>query len=176
MAEPDRSARPTGTVTFLFTDVEGSTRLWEQQRDVMRVAFPRQEAILRGAIAAHHGYAYKMIGDGFQAAFPSAHAALAAALDAQRELAAQDWGALGVLRVRMALDSGVVEERGDDYVGPLLNRLGRLLAAAHGSQVLLSNAAAELARTDLPPDVTLQPLGTYRLRDLAQPEPIVQAV
>jgi predicted ATPase/class 3 adenylate cyclase/transcriptional regulator with XRE-family HTH domain len=173
--QAELTERPTGTVTFLFTDIEGSTRLWEQQRAAMHKAFPRQEALLRDAMAAHGGYVYKMIGDAFQVAFATANDALAAALEAQSRLAAEDWGALGALRVRMALDSGMAEERADDYVGPLLNRLGRLLAAAHGGQVLLSSAAAELARTNLPPGVTLTALGSYHLKDLQQPEAIYQA-
>src|SRR5262249_50206783 len=129
---------PTGTVTFLFTDIEGSTRLWEQYPDLMPAAFQRHEAILRQAIARAGGYAYKMVGDAFQAAFATARSTLAAAVAAQRALVAEDWGAIGPLRVRMALDSGVVEERGDDYVGPLLNRTARLLATGYGGQILAS--------------------------------------
>ena len=95
-------ALPTGTVTFLFTDIEGSTKLWEHQHDLMQEAFRRHEAILRQAIAAHGGYAYKMIGDAFQAAFQTAPDALLAALAAQQALAAEPWGAIGEVRVRMA--------------------------------------------------------------------------
>jgi hypothetical protein len=127
--------RPSGTVTFLFTDIAGSTRLWEQHPDLMPAAFQRQEAILRQAITDHSGYAYKMIGDAFQAAFATAPQALAAALAAQRALAAEDWGAIGPLWMPMALDSGTVEERGDDYIGPLLNRTARLLATGYGGQI-----------------------------------------
>src|SRR3989338_5996368 len=97
---------PTGTVTFLFTDIEGSTQLWEQQAEWMRGAFARHEAILRRAIAAHGGYAYKMIGDAFQIAFSTAPDGLRAALEAQRGLAAEPWGEPGPLRVRMALHTG----------------------------------------------------------------------
>src|SRR6478735_5994124 len=96
--------RPTGTVTFLFTDIEGSTRLWGTDPKAMQLAHGRQEAIVRGAIEANEGYAYKMIGDAFQAAFATAPHALAAALMAQRALGAEDWGAIGSLRVRMAID------------------------------------------------------------------------
>jgi predicted ATPase/class 3 adenylate cyclase len=168
--------RPTGTVTFLFTDIEGSTRLWERYSAEMPAAFQRQEAILRQAIADHEGYAYKMIGDAFQAAFATAPAALAAALAAQRSLAAEDWGPIEPLRVRMALDAGVVEERGDDYVGPLLNRTARLLAAGHGGQILLSAAAHELVSGQLPHGAALRDLGIHRLKDLTRPEPIFQVV
>jgi predicted ATPase/class 3 adenylate cyclase/DNA-binding CsgD family transcriptional regulator len=170
------AARPTGTVTFLFTDIEGSTARWEHAPAQMAVAFRRHEAILRHAIASHGGYAYKMIGDAFQAAFATAPAALAAALAAQRALAAEAWGAIAPLRVRMALDSGVVEERGDDYVGPLLNRTARMLAAGHGGQILLSAVAKELLGSQLPPAVHLRDLGIHRLKDLIRPEPIFQVV
>src|SRR4051794_29479691 len=120
---------PSGTVTFLFTDIEGSTLRWERSRSEMRQAHARQEAILRDAIASNGGYAYKMIGDAFQAAFPTAPQALQAALDAQRALQAETWGEGGDLLVRMALHTGITEERESDYVGPILNRVARLLAA-----------------------------------------------
>jgi predicted ATPase/class 3 adenylate cyclase/DNA-binding XRE family transcriptional regulator len=170
------TTRPSGTVTFLFTDIEGSTRLWEQHPDLMQAAFRQQEALLRQAIAAHGGYAYKMIGDAFQAAFATASAALDAAVAAQRALYAAAWSTPRPLRVRMALDSGVVEERGDDYVGPLLNRTARLLAAGHGGQILLSAAARELVRGHLPPDITVRDLGAHRLKDLTHSEQIFQVV
>jgi class 3 adenylate cyclase len=128
--------RPTGTVTFLFTDIEGSTERWERHASWMAAAPARHEAILREAIAAHGGWAYKQVGDAFQAAFQTAPAALAAAVSAQQALAAEPWGEPGPLRVRMALHSGTAEERADDYVGPLLNRVARLLAAGHGGSCL----------------------------------------
>jgi len=107
--------RPTGTVTFLFTDIEGSTRHWEANSVAMHEAFAYQEAIIRNAIEANGGYSYKMIGDAFQAAFPTALQALQAAIDAQRALHSQMWPAeTGELKVRMALHTGVTEERGDD--------------------------------------------------------------
>src|SRR5918997_4437095 len=99
---------PTGTVTFLFTDIEGSTTRWEHQPELMQAAFRRHEAILRQAITAHHGYAYKMIGDAFQAAFQTAPSALAASVDAQRALAVESWQTHAPLRVRMALHTGTV--------------------------------------------------------------------
>ncbi len=166
--------RPTGTVTFLFTDIEGSTRRWEQQPAAMAAAFAQQETLLRQAIAFHGGYTYKQIGDGFQAAFQTAPAALAAALAAQHALHTADWGAGGLLQVRMALHTGTTEERADDYVGPLLNRAARLLAAAHGGQVLLTAATYELVRDVLPPQVALRDLGEHRLRDLIRPEHVFQ--
>jgi predicted ATPase/class 3 adenylate cyclase len=170
------TARPSGTVTLLFTDIEGSTRLWEQHPDLMPTAFQRQEAILREAIASHGGYAYKMTGDRFQAAFATAPQALAAAVAAQRALATEDWGAIESLRVRMALGSGVVEERGDNYVGLLLNRTAQLLANGYGNQILLSAAARELVWNQLPPGVSLRDLGAHQLKDITRPEPIFQVV
>jgi class 3 adenylate cyclase len=119
------NTHPTGTVTFLFTDIEGSTERWERHGAWMAAAHARHEAILREAIAAHGGWAYKQIGDAFQAAFQTAPAALAASVAAQQALAAEPWGEPGPLRVRMALHSGAAEERADDYVGPLLNRVAR---------------------------------------------------
>src|SRR5688572_30420217 len=168
--------RPSGTVTFLFTDIEDSTKLWERQRSLMQAAFSRQEAILRQATAANSGYAYKMIGDAFQVAFPTAPQALQAALDAQRALHAEEWGEIGEIRVRMALHSGVTEERGDDYVGPALNRAARLMSAGHGGQVLLSEVTSGLVREQLPHGVTLREMGEHRLKDLTQPERIFQVV
>jgi predicted ATPase/class 3 adenylate cyclase/DNA-binding CsgD family transcriptional regulator len=167
---------PSGTVTFLFTDIEGSTSLWEHDPQAMQRAFARQEAIVREAMAAHGGYVYKMVGDAFQVAFSTASAALAAALAAQRVLHAEPWGPVGVLRVRMALHTGVTEERGDDYVGPELNRIARLLSAGHGGQVLLSGATADLVRDHLPEGVTLRDLGQHTLRGLVRAEHVYQAV
>ena len=166
--------RPSGTVTFVFTDIEGSTQLWEHHRPEMQHAFDRQEAIIRTAMAAHEGTIYKMIGDAFQVAFSTAPQALSAVLEAQRNLQTEDWGKIGKLNVRMALHPGVTEEREDDYVGPALNRVARLLSAGHGGQVLVSQAGYDLLRDDLPPGVTLRSLGEYLLKDLVQPDHIYQ--
>ena len=165
---------PTGTVTFLFTDIEGSTLWWESHPEWMRDAFVRQELILRAAAAKHGGYVYKMIGDAFQIAFDTAQAALQATIDAQRALHAQSWGEFGPLRIRMALHTGVTEERGDDYVGPVLNRLGRLLSVSQGGQILVSQATHELVYDSLPEGVQLEDLGTHRLKDLIRAEHIYQ--
>jgi predicted ATPase/class 3 adenylate cyclase/DNA-binding NarL/FixJ family response regulator len=168
------STPPSGTVTFLFTDIEGSTSLWERDPEAMQRASARQEAIVREAMAAYGGYVYKMIGDAFQVAFSTATAALAAAVVAQRALHTEPWGSIGVLKVRMALHTGVTEERGDDYVGPDLNRIARLLSAGHGGQVLLSQATADLVRDHLPEGTSLRDLGEHPLRDLFRPERIYQ--
>src|SRR5436190_6346533 len=167
---------PGGTVTFLFTDIEGSTKRWEHDPRAMQVAHARHEAILRHAIQANGGYAYKMIGDAFQAAFSTAPQALQAALDAQRALHAQSWGEAGELRVRMGIHTGITEEREDDYVGPLLNRVARLMSAGHGGQVLISMATEELVRDHLPEGATLRDMGEHRLKDLTRPEHIFQLV
>jgi predicted ATPase/class 3 adenylate cyclase len=166
---------PTGTVTFLFTDIEGSTRLWETHPEQMELAFPRQETLLRQGILAHHGYPYKMIGDAFQAAFSSALDALDAALEIQHGLSVEPWGETPI-RVRMALHTGVTEERGDDYVGPVLNRLARLLVAGYGGQILLTQATADLLIDQLPAGVLLKDLDTHNLKDLVRPEHIYQVV
>ena len=120
---------PSGTVTFLFTDLEGSTALWEHQSEAMRLALARHDALVRAAIAEHGGHVVKTMGDAFHAAFRDAPAALAAAIDAQRRLGAEAWGETGALRVRMALHTGAAEERDGDYYGPPLNRAARLMSA-----------------------------------------------
>jgi predicted ATPase/class 3 adenylate cyclase len=165
---------PSGTVTFLFTDIEGSTFWWEAHPEWMRDAFVRQETILRALAKKHGGYVYKMIGDAFQIAFETAQAALQATIEAQRLLHTEPWGEFGPLRIRMALHTGVTEERGDDYVGPVLNRLGRLLSVSHGGQILVSQATYDLVYESLPAGVDLQDLGAHRLKDLIRAEHIYQ--
>ena len=165
---------PSGTVTFLFTDIEGSTFKWDLQPEWMSHAFTRQETILREIAAAHGGYVYKMIGDAFQIAFDTAVSALNAAIHAQQALQTEPWGDYGPLRVRMALHTGMTEEREDDYVGPLLNRLARLLDVSQGGQILLSQATYELVCDFLPEGVGLRDMGVHRLKDLSRPEHIYQ--
>ena len=167
---------PTGTVTFLFTDIEGSTQLWERHPEAMRAALARHDAILRCAVETHGGAVFKTVGDACYAAFATAPGALAATLNAQRTLVAEPWGATGPLRVRMALHTGTTDERDGDYFGPPLNRLARLLATGHGGQVLLSDATQPLVRDSLPTAVSLRDLGTHRLKDLTQPEHIYQVI
>ena len=143
----------------------------------MQAALARPEALMTQAIQSHGGYAYKMIGDAFQAAFPTAPQALQAALDAQRTLRSERWPLeTGEVKVRMALHTGVTEERRDDYVGPALNRAARLLSVGHGGQVLLTLATQQLVRDNLPPGVTLRDMGEQRLKDLTQPEHVFQVV
>src|SRR5918994_1610127 len=142
---------PSGTVTFLFTDIEGSTERWEQDRSAMAEAVDRHIDLLRQAVETHGGVPFKGVGDAVQAAFPAAPQAVAAALTAQRALLVEDWGALGPIRVRMALHAGAAEpdDRGD-YLAPALNRLSQILATGHGGQVLLSLAVHQLAQDVLP--------------------------
>jgi len=166
------AALPSGTVAFLFTDVEGSTRRWESAPAAMSAALAAHDALLRREIERHGGHVFKTVGDAVCAAFPRAADALAAAVAAQRALAADAdrWREIGGLRVRMAVHAGAAEARGGDYVGPPLNRVARILDAAHGGQILLSAAAQELARDALPPGVALRDLGAHRLKDLTHPE------
>jgi len=170
------TALPSGTVTFLFTDIEGSTQLWEQHPQVMPAAIERHNAILKTAITAHSGTVFKLVGDAVYAAFASTPDALAAALAAQRALANEPWALPTPLRVRMALHTASAEARDGDYLGPPLNRVARLLAVGHGAQILLSLATQELVRDQLPDDTVLRNLGAHRLKDLARPEPIFQVV
>ena len=166
---------PSGTVTFLFTDIEGSTQLWEQHPDAMKLALARHDVILHQAVSSHSGRIFKSLGDGFQAAFPSAYDALTATLDAQRTLYREAWGETPI-RVRMALHTGVADEHDNDYSGPMFNRLARLMAAGHGGQTLLSAATYQLVQTSLPPDVELRDMGERRLRSLARSEHIYQLI
>lgn len=166
---------PSGTITFLFTDIEGSTRLWQTQLEAMTVSLRRHDAILRAAVDAHEGYVFKTVGDAFCVAFPTAHQAVHAALAAQRALIAEPWPIeTGALRVRVALHTGAADERDGDYFGPTLNRVARLLAAGHGGQILVSAATAALAAERLAPGVLLLELGSHRLKDLVGAEPIYQ--
>lgn len=167
---------PTGTVTFLFTDIEGSTRLWEQHPRAMRVALVQHDEILRQAVEANRGHVFKTGGDGFCVAFDTAPDALAAAFAAQLALQQAEWKEVDPLRVRMALHTGSAEVRDGDYFGPALNRAARLLAAGHGGQLLLSGATRELVQDDLLPGVSLRDLGRYSLRNLQRPEHVFQAL
>jgi predicted ATPase/class 3 adenylate cyclase len=167
---------PSGTVTFLFTDIEGSTRMWERAPGTMAGALARHDALLRACIDRHDGHVFKTVGDAFCAAFHTATDALAAACDAQRELAAEGWPEDATIRVRMALHTGAAEVRDDDYFGQPLNRVARLLSAGHGGQVLLSLATQELVRDSLPGGVALRDMGERRLKDLIRPERVFQVV
>ncbi len=165
------------TVTFLFTDIENSTRLWEAhdaRPDAMRTALARHDALVRKAIEGHGGRVFKTMGDEFCAAFDDAPGAVRAARTAQATLAAEPWPETAPLRVRVALHTGTVHERDDDYFGASLSRVARLRAAAHGGQTLLSQATRDLVADSLSDGVTLRDLGQHRLKDLQRPERIYQ--
>lgn len=161
---------PEGVVTFLFTDVERSTKKWVQQTDAMSRALRRHNEVLRRVVHAHDGIVFKTVGDAFCAAFGDAADATAAALAAQRALSRE----VPELRVRMALHTGEPEKVDDDYFGLDLSRVARLVMAGHGRQVLLSQTTVEQVRGSLVQDAHLQHLGVHRLRDLPVSESIYQ--
>jgi predicted ATPase/class 3 adenylate cyclase len=167
---------PMGTVTFLFTDIEGSTRLWEHDAPAMQEALARHDKILRSVVTEHGGHVFKMVGDACCVAFSSAPEALEAAISAQRAIFAEPWNERSRVRVRMALHTGEGEERSGDYFGPPLNRVARLLSAGHGGQTLVSRATRELVRDELPEGAELRDLGEVRLKDLIKPEQVFQLV
>ena len=165
---------PTGTITFLITDVEGSTKLWERNPEAMSKALSHHDELIRNAVEAHDGFVFKTVGDAFYAAFSTAAEAVEASLDAQKSLLSEEWEETGPLKVRIALHTGTAEERGGDYFGPTLNRAARLLSAGHGGQVLLSLSTQELVTDQLPLGAELRDLGVRRLKDVLGPEHIFQ--
>lgn len=167
---------PTGVVTFLFTDIEGSTTAWERDRAGMQAALVHHDRIVRAAIERDHGYVFKTVGDAFCAAFSGSRDTVSAALAIQRDLTAHDWGTSLPPTVRIAIHAGEADERDGDYFGTSVNRVSRLLALGHGGQILLSQTARDLTRDDLPSDVTLHDLGEHRLKDLREPERVFQLV
>src|SRR5262245_55019280 len=171
---PDPSPAPTGTVTFLFTDIEGSTRLWEAQHDAMRAALARHDALLRQSIEGNGGLVFKTVGDAFCAAFATAPDAIAAALEAQRALKLEPWVEAARIRARMALHTGASEFRDGDYFGSPLNHVARLLAIGHGGQTLLSEITHDLCRDRLPAGATLKSLGEHALKDVARRDAVYQ--
>jgi len=167
-------ALPTGTLTFLFTDIAGSTQRWESHREAMQEAVRRHDTLVRSAIEASGGHVFKTIGDAFCAVFERPEVAAPAALAVQRAIEAEDFDAVDGLDVRVALHTGTSDERSGDYYGPAVNRVARLLAIAHGGQILVSGVTADLVLGQLPPQATLRDLGSHRLKDLAHPEQVYQ--
>jgi class 3 adenylate cyclase len=165
---------PTGIVTFLFTDVEGSTRLLERLGERYRDVQRRHDAIVRAAIAGSDGCEVSTEGDSFFASFASPADAARCAVVAQRELAAAAWPDGVQVRVRMGLHTGEGLLGGDSYLGLDVNRAARIADAAHGGQVLVSSATRALVERRLPPATRLRDLGEHRLRDLTQPERVHQ--
>ena len=163
-------------LVFLFTDQESSTRLWEEHPEAMKDALARHDEILHLAVDGANGSVIKTTGDGVMAVFSSPRDCVAACLEGQRALSAENWETTGPLRVRMGINTGDADDRGGDFHGPAVNRAARIMAAGHGGQVLLSGATAALAERSLPPDATLRDLGMHRLKDLTQPERLFQLV
>jgi len=162
--------------TFLFTDIEGSTRLWEQDPDRMRPALARHDAIVRDAVERHNGHVVKMTGDGLHAAFADSLDAVLATLELQRALADPQATEGLELRVRCGVHAGHSEGRDGDFYGSVVNRAARIMAAAHGGQMLLSQAVVENVAPRLPPPLSLRDLGLVRLRDLGGAERLYQLV
>ncbi len=154
------AAKPCGVVTFLFTDIEGSTRRWESDADSMRRALVAHDEVMRDTVAAHEGWLFKHTGDGICAAFGSPRAAVDAAVVAQRALE---------LPVRMGVSTGEAELRGDDYFGTVLNRAARVMSAGHGGQILVDGLTAQLLT-----GVDLLAMGSRRLRDIVRPVDVFQ--
>ncbi len=172
------SALPSGTVTFLFTDLEGSTKLWEHYPGAMKTALARHDELLRQAIEEHGGHVIKTTGDGFHAVFDAGADGVAAALAAQQSLSRAPWEEVKPhsLRARMGLHTGEAQERSGDYYGPTLNRAARLMSVANGGQTLMSTTTAELVRDRLPEGASIKDLGEHRLRDLVRSEHVFQLV
>jgi ABC-type transport system substrate-binding protein/class 3 adenylate cyclase/streptogramin lyase len=167
---------PVGTVTFLFTDIEGSTRLLKELRELYGKALEDHQRILREVFAAHDGREIDTQGDSFFAAFQRAKDAVAAAVEGQQRLAEHAWPAGTQLRVRMGIHTGEPIASGSRYVGLGVHKAARICAAGHGGQVLVSQATRELLRDDPLPDVSLRDLGEHELKDLDEPERLYELV
>ena len=165
---------PSGTVTFLFTDVEGSTRMWEEYQDDMSASLALHDEVVRSAVNGSGGVVFGTRGDGFAAVFARAGDAIDAAVGAQQRLGALEWPSGLVVRARMGLHTGEAQERDGDYFGSALNRAARLMATAHGGQIVCSRATADIVRDAAPGGVSLVDLGEHRLRDLSRPEQVFQ--
>jgi predicted ATPase/class 3 adenylate cyclase len=167
---------PSGTVTFLLTDLEGSTRMWEQDPDAMKTAMVRHDDLLEKAIAGNRGFVFARMGDGIAAAFGTAKDAIAAADSIRSALAEEPWDTPRPLRTRIGLhtDEGTVVN--DNYASRPVNRCSRLMTAAHGGQIILSGATEVLVRDQLPTSMGLVDLGEHRLRDLGHPIKIFQLI
>jgi class 3 adenylate cyclase len=169
-------ALPSGLVTFLLTDIEGSTRLWEREPTVMRAALLRHDAIVTAGVRRQHGHVVKSKGEGDSifAVFRHVRDAVAAALVVQCVLAGEVWPTRSPIRVRMAIHTGQIELHDGDYYGPTVIRCARLRALARGGQVLLSGVTARLAQGSLPAGGVLDDLGIHELKDLRTPEHVWQ--
>ena len=167
---------PTGTVTFLFTDIEGSTKLAQEYPGAMPALLARHNEILHQAVAARHGFVFRVVGDSFSAAFHNANDALNAALDAQRFLHYEEWSPTP-LKVRMGINTGAalleIDSHEDPYSGyATLALTHRIMSAGHGGQILLSQSVYDLTRDRLPEKTQLVNMGEHRLKDFLRPEHI----
>ena len=171
MAEP-----PSGTVTFVFTDIEGSTRRWDNDADAMQAGLEKHDKLLSEIFSANNGFVFKHTGDGMCTAFASARDAVVAAAEVQRVLAATDWGGVDDLRIRVGVHSGEAEIRNDDYFGSSLSRVARLMDAGHGGQILVSGATAALTQRDPGDGLSFIDLGEHRFKDLGERESVYQLV
>ncbi len=168
---------PSGTVTFLLTDLEGSTRLWEDDPGAMKAAMVRHDELLEKAVAENNGFVFSRMGDGMAAAFATARDAACAAVEFQQALSAEGWGTANALRARVGLhtdEAVIVDDTG--YASLPINRCSRLMTAAHGGQTVVSGATEMLLRGQLPDGVNVVDLGEHRLRDLGQPTRIFQLI
>ena len=165
---------PSGTVTLLFTDVEGSIGLWEADREAMAEASARHDRIVREQVEVAGGQVFKAVSEAFRVVFADASAALASAVAVQRAVGTEPWPPGSPIRLRMALHSGACVERDGDYLGPVVNRVARLLATGHGGQILVSGAVRELLAGRLPGGIGLRDLGEHHLEDLGRPERVFQ--
>ena len=170
------SQLPSGTVTFLFTDIEGSTNLLRRLGDDYAGLLEAHHRLVQASIQVHGGQVVDTQGDAFFVSFPGAIQAVAAAAEIQRGLREQEWPQGVALRVRMGLHTGEPQLAGEGYVGMDVHRAARIAQAGHGGQVLLSVTTTELVRGDLPPDVELLALGSFHLKDMERPEPLSQLV
>jgi len=171
---PNASPLPTGTLTFLFTDIEGSTRLWQAAPDAMQAALARHDTLVRRGVEERGGHVFKTAGDAFCAAFATPWHALEAALAVQQTLRAEAWPVQAPIRVRMALHTGAAEMRDGDYFGAPLNHVARLLSAGHGGQMLVSSVTCELCHDRLPEGAAFKSLGEHSLKDIARRQDIYQ--
>jgi class 3 adenylate cyclase len=167
---------PTGVVTFLFTDIEGSTRHWERTPEAMATALARHNEIVAEVVVTQEGVVFKTVGDAFCAVFGDPLSALKAAMEIQRTLRATTWTTDSDLQVRIGIHTGTAWSEDGDYSGPSLSRVARLMAAGHGGQILISSATQRVVVDSLPRDVGLVSLGVHHLKDLDRPEEIFQVV
>ena len=167
---------PTGTVTFLFSDIEGSTRLWEDAEELMRTAMVRHDEIVDDIVRARHGVVVSPRGEGDSRfiVFPDATDAVAAAIEFQRGLQAEPWNLPRPINVRVALHTGIADMRSGDYYGSAVNRTARLRSLAHGGQTVISGATQQLVQDALPKGISLRDMGLHRLKDLTRPEHVYQ--